>query len=191
VVVWSIDHFRCTILLSSIEANFLHKQPETTVIPAKTELFSRNNRRRLDSPAAITRELGKIYRAAASGKIESGEAMRLSMILRELRNAMEAQAAVQTFDNPLSVINFSVFSVPPGTQIAEDGWTLIWPDGSTPTSTSMELVPYQASEDWTLSPSAPPPMPFEGAPLPVLEMDEPANITRLDRFKAKRDGEPG
>jgi hypothetical protein len=165
----------------------LRKPPEVTAAPQRTELFSRNNRRRLDSPAAITRELGKIYRAAASGSIETAEAMRLSMILRELRTAMEAQAEAATLNlSPTSTTtNFTILCVPPGTQVdPNDPTKFIWPDG-TPCSASTEFTPYAATHDWTRELPPPSDAPLEPH-LPVFE-EVPNNKVTVLRPHARRD----
>jgi hypothetical protein len=164
----------------------LRKQPEVIAAPAKTELFSRNNRRRLDSVAAITRELGKIYRAATSGTIESGEAIKLSMILRELRNAMEAQTEAATLNMPASPVNFTILSVPPGTQVdPNDPTKFIWPaDG---TRATPEFKPFEGTPDWTRLPPPPEPTVMNAETSAPIEVVDDGKVVRLDPWR-DRDG---
>ena len=44
---------------------------------------------RLDTVGGVVTELGRVYRAARRGKLDVGDATRLSMILREIRCALE------------------------------------------------------------------------------------------------------
>ena len=87
--------------------------------PAKTELFARTNRRKLNTVGAICSEQSKIYRAAASGTIPTDEAMRLSLLLRELRTSMEVAQAAATIDMPAGGFSSDliVLSVPRGSLV--------------------------------------------------------------------------
>jgi hypothetical protein len=152
----------------------LPRKPKAIDTPAKTELFARTNRRRLNTVGAIASEQGKIYRAAASGVIETGEAMRLSMILRELRAALEAaEAAAVINGNALqaTVADMSpIWVVPHGAQFAEDRKTLIWPTTGAPA----EPLPF--------TPATPPP------PLNLLSDQSSAEPERLPVIEAIDDG---
>jgi hypothetical protein len=146
--------------------------------PAKTELFSRHNRRRLNTVGAIASEQGKIYRAAASGAIETGEAMRLSCILRELRAALEAANAAAIIDVPAgSSGDINVYAIPHGVQFSADGQTLVWPATGAPAE-PLPFTPAQGTPDWTRSLTDQCLEPI--APQPIIEVDM-SNVVRLER----------
>ena len=52
----------------------------------------------LDTIGNVRRELGRLYRASLSGKLESAEAARLAFILKEIRASLEVEAK-----SPLSI----------------------------------------------------------------------------------------
>jgi hypothetical protein len=164
----------------------LPRKLKTIDPPAKTELFSRTNRRKLNTVGAIASEQGKIYRAAASGTIETGEAMRLSCILRELRAALEAAQAAAVVDMPAGGFTSDLIclSVPKGSVVDSAG------NVRTPSGDRVDLQPlepYPASPslemltDQTVS--------FE--PLPVIEKIADDKIAVLHPHRRRDDGPPG
>ena len=44
----------------------------------------------LNTVIGVSREMGKVYREARRGELDVGDAMKLTMILREIRCALEA-----------------------------------------------------------------------------------------------------
>jgi hypothetical protein len=67
----------------------------------------------LDSIGNVRRELGRLYRASLSGKLESAEAARLAFILKEVRAALESEELRPDPSQTSAIINFSILLEPP------------------------------------------------------------------------------
>jgi hypothetical protein len=128
----------------------------------------------LDSIGNVRRELGRLYRASLSGKLESAEAARLAFILKEVRASLESERELHLDPSQHATIDFTILSVPPGTQLADDRKTFIWPDG-TPCAASTEFKPYEPTPDWT---ALPPPM-IDTTPLEVHEAIDDGKVVVL------------
>ena len=68
----------------------------------------------LDTISNVRRELGRLYRASLSGKLESAEGARLAFLLKEVRRSLEAEAAAPDDVSQGAPINFTILSVPRG-----------------------------------------------------------------------------
>ena len=129
--------------------------------------------------------------SAASSK--SAEAARLAFILKEVRASLEVERELHLDVMPTSTIDFLILSVPPGTQLADDKKTFIWPDG-TPCAAPTEFTPYEPTPDWT---ALPPPAPAasimnaaDAMPVEVELPDDP-KVTRLNPYRRRVDDAPG
>jgi hypothetical protein len=140
----------------------------------------------LDTIGNVRRELGRLYRASLSGKLESAEAARLAFILKEVRASLECERELHLDAPQFAPVNFTILSVPPGTQFDADNKTFVWPDG-TPCA-APEFTPYEATPDWT---ALPPPSPDQS---PVLDAEslEPielpvddGKVTRLHPYQRR------
>jgi hypothetical protein len=117
--------------------------------------------------------MSRLYRLAVSGKLPTNELTQLVYSLKEIRNAIEAEREAATFNMPTSTIDFTILSVPSGTQLADDGKTFVWPDG-TPCA-APEFTPYSGTPALDL---LPPPM-IDTTPLEVHEAPDDPKIVRL------------
>jgi hypothetical protein len=137
----------------------------------------------------IASEQGKIYRAAASGAIETGEAMRLSCILRELRAALEAANAAATIDVPAgSSGDIIILAVPRGSHVDLATGICTTPAGDPVTMQLCE--PFVGTPALELLADQTPsfePLP----PLPVLEEIADDKIAVLHPHRRRDDGPPG
>jgi hypothetical protein len=147
----------------------------------------------LDTIGNVRRELGRLYRASLSGKLESAEAARLAFILKEVRASLEVERELH-LDTPTSTINFLILSVPSGTQVDPNNSSkFIWPDG-TPCTAPTEFTPYEPTPDWTaLPPPAPEPSIMNAADVMPVEVELPDDpkITRLNPYRRRDDDAPG
>jgi hypothetical protein len=75
-----------------------------------------------------------------------------------------------------------ILSVPHRGRISDDGMVVV--DGE-PVTELAAITPYEGTPGLLTDQSEQPAPPVER--LPIIEMDEPENVTRLDQFKAKRD----
>jgi hypothetical protein len=149
----------------------------------------------LDTIGNVRRELGRLYRASLSGKLESAEAARLAFILKEVRASLEVEREHHLDVMPTSTISFTILSVPPGTQVdPKDSSKFIWPDG-TPCAAPTEFTPYEPTPDWTaLPPPAPEPfsvMNAETAAAIEVELPDDPKVTRLNPYRRRDDDAPG
>jgi hypothetical protein len=83
--------------------------------------------------------MARIYRLAINGKLPTEELTRLTFSLKAIGEAVEAERASPDVSQ-LAPIEFNVLAVPPGCQVADDGKTFVWPDG-TPCA-APEFTPY-------------------------------------------------
>ena len=108
------DELRTALaLLPPIQCEALHTQAEF-----KLELRSRLShppyKMRLDTVGIIARELGRLYRAGLSGRVNTAEAASLAFILKELRGALESEREAAVINMPVgSFGDLIVLSVPP------------------------------------------------------------------------------
>jgi hypothetical protein len=102
----------------------------------------------LDTIGNVRRELGRLYRAGLSGKLESAEAARLAFILKEVRASLEVERELHLDPSTFMTTEVNVYCIPHGVQFASDGKTLIWPETGTPAD-PLPFTPYEATPDWT------------------------------------------
>jgi hypothetical protein len=126
----------------------------------------------LTNISAIRGEMARIYRLAINGKLPTDELTRLTFALKAIGEAVEAERASPDVSQ-LAPIEFNVFSVPSGTQIAEDGRSFIWPDGVPCAAPPFE--PYRGTPALDM---LPPPM-IDTTPLEVHEAPDDPKIVRL------------
>jgi hypothetical protein len=141
----------------------------------------------LDTIGNVRRELGRLYRASLSGKLESAEAARLAFILKEVRASIEAETEAQT--NVLEgvvtrpVTNLQLIVVSHGAQYDPSSGKLTYPNGVT--CDPPEFVPATPSPgpwDALPAPAAPAPLPER---LPVIEVVPDDKIVGLDRWRRR------
>jgi hypothetical protein len=79
------DELRTALaLLPPIQCEALHTQAEFE-LELRSRLSHPPYKMRLDTVGNIARELGRLYRAGLSGRVNTAEAARLAFILKELR----------------------------------------------------------------------------------------------------------
>ena len=110
---------------------------------------------------------------------------RLIFGLREIRQTVEAQAeaAVLNLEASHATINFSIYCVPPGTQVDPNySSKFIWPD-NTPCA-APEFTPYEATPDWTvLPPPASEPSVMNAETAAVIDVIDDGKVVRLDPYR--------
>ena len=102
----------------------------------------------LDTIGNVRRELGRLYRASLSGKLESAEAARLAFILKEVRASLEVERELHLDPSTFTTTEIKVYSIPRGVQFAPGGQTLIWPETGAPAD-PLPFTPATPTHDWT------------------------------------------
>jgi hypothetical protein len=104
----------------------------------------------LDTIGNVRRELGRLYRASLSGKLESAEAARLAFILKEVRASLEVERELHLDPSTFVTTEVNVYAIPHGVQFSSDGQTLIWPETGA-SADPLPFTPFEATPDWTRS----------------------------------------
>jgi hypothetical protein len=157
---------------------------------AKSKLSNPPYRLALDTIGNCRRELGRLYRAGVSGRLDTAEAARLSIILKEIRCALEAEEErAESLTLTASPPDIVVLSVPRGCRI-ENG---VITDAATGALVACERqAPFtptppfdlRALPDHSLQPAA-----IE-EPLPVHDVVDDGRVVSLHPHRHRDDGGP-
>ena len=138
----------------------------------------------LDTIGNVRRELGRLYRASLSGKLESAEAARLAFILKEVRASLEVERELRLDPSTFTATEVNVYCIPRGVQFTSDGKTLIWPETGAPAD-PLPFTPFEATPDWTRQALTNQTEPLTS--LPVVEAVDDSKVTVLRPWRDRDD----